>query len=37
MDPLGIIVLAQLVRNHFLASLPKRQQVGMVQHFGIFQ
>ena len=36
MDPLGLSPWPQLVRNHFLESLPKKQQDDMVQPFGHF-
>ena len=35
--PFGLLSRPQLVRNHFLVTLPKRQQVDMVQRFGHFR
>ena len=34
MDPLGVIILAPLVKNNFLVSLPKKQDdtVQTVRH-----
>ena len=37
MNPLGVIVPALLIRNHFLVSLPKKQQDDIVQPFGHFR
>ena len=36
LDTLSLNFPAQLVRNHFSVSLPKKQQVDMVQSFGYF-
>ena len=34
--PLGVIAQLQLVRNHFLVSIGKRQQDDLAQPFGHF-
>ena len=35
--PWELLSWSQLVRNYFLVSLPKKQQVDMVQPFGKFR